>query len=615
MIRLLSEDTIKKIAAGEVIERPASIVKELVENSIDAGATFITVEIKNGGKSLIRVIDNGCGISSSEIALAFTAHATSKLNEFNDLYKTYSLGFRGEALSSVIAVSKVNIKTKTEKEKTGTSVDFIDSKEVKRSSISMNRGTTISVSDIFYNTPVRKKFMKQDTTESNIITNMMYKFALGHSNIGFKYLKDERLVFETKPQNSLKDNLIVLFGKQLFEHLSFIQIKDLHFTLEGYISTQQYYRANRGLQYLYINKRYIENKPIRDAVEKQFQSIIPNGRFPAFQIFISIDPIHVDVNIHPNKQTVSIDILDSIILKLEKEIKNILSENLNPIKYIEESAPQKKLYFSDETNLNKENTSYQSPERNDSFAYESITEFDARTKIDEFQNIIPYEKLSLNNEKENTQVFVTEKLSTASQNETSLFQDETNVSFIGDIFNTYLLFQKSDVKFIILDQHAAHEKILFEKFSKDFENSTLHRQDLLISEIVELSQLEYEIFQDNQNIFSEFGFNIETIGDRQLILRTVPLIMGEIPDANIIHEMIDQIAVNNEDLYDKIRFKIIRNSCKNAIKAGQKLNALEAKELYKNLLGCESPYTCPHGRPTMIEFTKKDIEKIFLRIK
>ena len=290
-IKLLNEDTIQKIAAGEVIERPASIVKELVENSIDAKSTNITVEIEKGGKTFIKVSDNGSGIEESDIELAFKRHSTSKLINFEDLYSIYSLGFRGEALASILSVAKIKIISKTKEAKSGTMAIFEDGKIIEKKAFGMNTGTTISVQDIFYNVPVRKKFLKSDITEGNSITNLMYKLAVGNLGIRIKYIKDSKVIFETNEKNSLRENLFTLFGNEMVENLEEFNIKNNLYNIYGYVSNNLYYRANRHLEYLYVNGRYVLNDFIRDSIEESYKHIIPNGRFPVYFLFIKINQI------------------------------------------------------------------------------------------------------------------------------------------------------------------------------------------------------------------------------------------------------------------------------------------------------------------------------------
>ena len=319
----LDKDTVDKIAAGEVIESPLSIIKELVENSVDAGSKNITVEIKNGGKSYIRVTDDGGGIAREDIELAFEKHATSKISKFDDLYTIGSLGFRGEALPSISSVSKVVAISKTEEDEIGIKLD-LTGKERAKSSIATNKGTSIIVEELFYNMPARRKFLKSDISEANKITRLMYAFAIGYKDIAFKYIKDDRVQFQSNPKLNLKLRISDLLDSLLEENLVDLNSQNKSYRIEGEIGLPTYYRGNRSMQYIYINDRLIEDEEITNIIESQYQGLIPQGRFPAFFIFIYTSPKNIDVNIHPNKKFVKYSYEDELLDLLCKSVKNII---------------------------------------------------------------------------------------------------------------------------------------------------------------------------------------------------------------------------------------------------------------------------------------------------
>lgn len=319
----LDKDTVEKIAAGEVIESPLSIIKELVENSIDAGSRNITVEIKNGGKSYIRVTDDGVGIAREDIDLAFQKHATSKISKFDDLYTIASLGFRGEALPSIASVSKVVAISKTEDSEIGTKLD-LTTKENKKSSIATNKGTSIIVEDLFYNMPARRKFLKSDMAEANKISKLMYAFAIGYKNISFKYIKDDRIQFQSNPNLNLKLKISDLLDNLLEENLIELHAKNSSYKITGQIGLPNYYRGNRSMQYIFVNDRLVEDEEITKIIEDQYQGLIPQGRFPAFFIFIYTDPKNIDVNIHPNKKLVKYSYEDELLELIIDNVKNLL---------------------------------------------------------------------------------------------------------------------------------------------------------------------------------------------------------------------------------------------------------------------------------------------------
>lgn len=639
MIKLLSDETIQKIAAGEVIERPGSIVKELVENSIDANADTITVEIKDGGKSLIKIIDNGEGMSKTDLPVAFQRHATSKLKNFNDLYEIYSLGFRGEALASVIAVANVQIKTRTKEDKMGSSLIIENGVYSEINPVAMNIGTVIEVTNLFENIPVRKKFLRKDSTEANIITNMMYRFALSHSKISFKYIKDNRIVFETV-SGELRDSLRALFDNTLVNNLIEIDIKNRNYSLRGLISNNNYYRGNRGIQYLFVNGRYIENKEIQRAIEDNYISVIPNGKYPVYQLFLELPPSLIDVNIHPNKQKIKINIIDDILDSIKKDLKDQLKNGIDipniEIKdrknrimdfTVKESHNEKeiieKVYgkapkfpkdsynlFSSQ-NFQKEKTDlsaaniHEEKDKDQSMDLPTVN-----PEIQEMQEEYWIEEKQT--DEVSSQINMLEEDSETGDQ--SRFPKTDNCYIIGTLFNTYILFQENGKENLyLLDQHAAHERILYEKYFNKFKEGSILSQQLSSPFILSLRDEEIKNFENNRELFFDLGFEIDLFDDSHLILRSLPVILGKVEGERLLNEILDNIG--NQHNIDSIRDRIIMKSCKAAVKAGDPLSAMEIKELLKNLENTKFPYTCPHGRPTIIEISKRDIEKLFSRIK
>lgn len=630
MIELLSEDTIQKIAAGEVIERPGSIVKELVENSIDAGSNNITVEIEDGGKSYIKIIDNGSGIPQDQIHKAFARHATSKLKEFNDLYEIYSLGFRGEALASIIAVADVSIKSKTEVEQVGSFLQIQNGKFSEIKPIAMNRGTTIEVIDLFKNVPVRLKFLRKDSTEANVITNMMYRFAIAHTDISFKYIKDNRVVFETIVGNR-KENLSRLFDSTLVENLIDINIKKRKYTLHGLASNNHYYRGNRGLQYLYINQRYIENKDIQKVIEDQYQAIIPNGKYPVFQMFLELDPSLIDVNIHPNKQKVKINIIEEILEDIKEEFSLQLRRALEIPKYAHQEIKEPKSLIQNNSNIEKEiiDKVYGNKDKiiNENYNLYSPTSYVKESSL--FNNIIDKKTSSNDLDEEIEEIvepipeqieifersdnLVKEKRISNIESIDYDFPPLDKCEVICTLFNTYILLREEGREYVyFIDQHAAHERILYENYSEAYNNGEIHSQQLLAPIIITLTDEEINLFDNNKEIFVNLGFEIDLFDENHIALRALPIILGNIEGKNLLIEILDQFETITPN---SIEQKIIMKSCKAAVKGGDKLSNIEIDELLKQLSETKFPYTCPHGRPTIMKVSKTDIEKQFSRIK
>ena len=626
MIKLLSEDTIQKIAAGEVIERPVSVIKELVENSIDAGSDTIIVEIKNGGKDYISVSDNGSGIEKNEIELAFKRHSTSKLEKFDDLYDIRTLGFRGEALASILAVSKLIVSTRTKSEKIGKKVEFRNSKVINKSDVAMNVGTKIVIKDLFYNVPVRKKFMKSDQTEANLITTTMYKFAICNTDVSIKYIKDNKTLFKTKKNSSIKENIINLFGTSMSNNLIDIDISSHDYKIHGYISNNNLYRANRQMQYIFLNGRFIKSEDIRNTVESNYKSVIPNGRFPLFWLFFEINPKLVDVNVHPNKQKVKISILDEILEQLNKKVRFLLENNVR-ITNISQSIPDDKYkdlrrnYFESDSNL----TNYK---------YDKVSEptysynlFNENSKLSNLRNIRYKDESEAFNKKPETNKYFFKEKDVAKQD--NLFLDEIEqikvesylakyekFDILTVLFKTYILAKDEyDSKIYLFDQHACHERINYEKLTKQMLDKEVVSQNLAFPINISLTDELMEIYTNNKSIFEELGYESDVFSDDSVVVRAVPYLFGNSNAEFLFTDILDTIAKNSNDPFDVIESKVIKRSCKMSVKAGDTLSNFEIIKLLEDLFKCEYPLTCPHGRPTFIEMNEKDLEKMFMRIK
>lgn len=626
MIKLLSEDTIQKIAAGEVIERPVSVIKELVENSIDAGSDTIIVEIKNGGKDYISVSDNGSGIEKNEIELAFKRHSTSKLEKFDDLYDIRTLGFRGEALASILAVSKLIVSTRTKSEKIGKKVEFRNSKVINESDVAMNVGTKIVIKDLFYNVPVRKKFMKSDQTEANLITTTMYKFAICNTDVSIKYIKDNKTLFETKKNSSIKENIINLFGTSMSNNLIDIDISSHDYKIHGFISNNNLYRANRQMQYIFLNGRFIKSEDIRNTVESNYKSVIPNGRFPLFWLFFEINPKLVDVNVHPNKQKVKISILDEILEELNKKVRFLLENNVR-ITNISQSIPDDKYkdlrrnYFESDSNL----TNYK---------YDKVSEptysynlFNENSKLSNLRNIRYKDESEAFNKKPETNKYFLKEKDVAKQdnfflNEIEQIKVESYLAkyekfdILTVLFKTYILAKDEyDSKIYLFDQHACHERINYEKLTKQMLDKEVVSQNLAFPINISLTDELMEIYTNNKSIFEELGYESDVFSDDSVVVRAVPYLFGNSNAEFLFTDILDTIAKNSNDPFDVIESKVIKRSCKMSVKAGDTLSNFEIIKLLEDLFKCEYPLTCPHGRPTFIEMNEKDLEKMFMRIK
>ncbi|NMA87227.1 MAG: DNA mismatch repair endonuclease MutL [Tissierellia bacterium] len=588
-IKVLDDLTIQKIAAGEIVDRPSSVVKELIENSLDANSTSIVVEIREGGKKYIRITDNGDGIYEGDLINAFKSHSTSKLSTIEDLYNINSFGFRGEALSSISSVSKIELLTKNDFASSGIQAFVEEGNIIRQSPIGCPKGTTIIVKDLFYNLPVRRKFLKSEMVEGNHITDIVYKLALGNYGTSFKYIKDNKIILNTSKNNNLKDNIYLLLGEEFIENLIEIKFKTEDYKVYGYISNNQLYRGNRSHQYLYVNNRYVKNTDIVNIVEKKYKSLIPINRFPIFILFIDIEPSIIDINIHPTKEEIKFANKENLNYKLEHAIEQGLKNNLSiprgvftkEIDKKEEDIPllcQDSFFISNSESKSMENQSR---------VLEAIPKYKKNFKE-------PLDKKSAGND---------------------LKDILKRLNYIGIIFSTYILAEDvlSNQVFII-DQHAAHERILYEKYKTEYENEKVIVQQILTPEIIELRDSEFNIVLENLSFLNQMGFITEEFGPNSIIIRGVPLLFGKPQLKSLFLEIIDNIDHIHENNYEYQIDKIMKIACSNAIKGGDKIFTMEVNSLFEQLSRAENPYTCPHGRPTIIKLTREDIEKEFKRI-
>ena len=605
-IRVLDNLTIQKIAAGEVIERPASIVKELVENSIDAGGDQIIVEISDAGRDFIRVTDNGEGMDEDDLRLAFARHTTSKLHSVEDLGRILTMGFRGEALSSICAVSKIEVLTRRNDMDAGL-MGYVEDGVLKSiSPTGSPMGTTMIIRKLFYNLPVRKRFMKSKTWEENAITETVTRLAVGNPGISIKYIKDNKVVFNTTGTGDIKNTVFQLLGKDLASGLKNLSINTEDFSIQGYVSDNTLYRSNRHHQYLYVNGRYVVDYRLSRIIEKSYQTLIPSNRFPVFVLFVNIDPSDVDVNIHPTKQEIKFTNDSNIYQKLEAAIRNNI--------YVIMRVPKANLESKVKNNLEE---------------YPSIWDIEKDGTLDKVENNRynddPDEKsivfVDYSQEEDWSPNDLTkEKKESYSSHGIEGSIDKTMVSFkslriLGTAFRTYVFAENVvNSTLYIIDQHAAHERIMYEKLLNEFKNETVHVQQLLQPLVLDLGQTEYTIAMENLDHFESLGFLVEPFGDRSMILRGVPFVFGAPDSRSLFLDILDQLEESKPSSYETKLERIMKLACTSAIKAGDSVAEIEAKALLNQLEECENPYTCPHGRPTVIEMTRKELEKMFLRI-
>ena len=627
-IAVLEKSTIDKIAAGEVVERPSSVVKELVENAIDAGASAITVEIRDGGKSYIRITDNGCGIPEDELSVAFMRHSTSKLRDASELADIHTLGFRGEALSSISAVSRVEMITKPADTLMGVRYVIEGSKEVSLDKIGAPDGTTIMVYQLFFNTPARKKFLKTDTTEASYISELMERLALSHPDISFCFISNKKEKIHTSGNGNLMDTIYQIYGRQIASNLLAVEKETDLLKVSGFIGNSNVARGNRSLENFYINGRYIKSPLLSKSVEEGYVGYLMQHQYPFCVLMITTKEASVDVNVHPTKQEVRFDdemaiadIFKSLIFERLYQREDIaevtLDENV-------QAASLRKTTENDATDPGSESITCEPESKKEETIIEVAPEPFEKSRLEKMRQKItaqihadtPYERKyqEYYQEKEKEQEQSREEKVTYEQTSFLSEQARAKHRIIGQVFDTYWLIEH-DNKLYIIDQHAAHEKVLFERMMKQLQDKEMTTQYVSPPIIVSLTRAERDILKRYEEVFSELGYVISSFGGNEFAIEGVPGNLFSFDVKEFFMELLASCGeLKGNDGHDMIVEKVASMSCKAAVKGNNRLSYPEIEELLDELLSLENPYHCPHGRPTIIAMTKYELEKKFKRI-
>ncbi len=622
IIHVLNNETINKIAAGEVVERPANVVKELVENSIDSGANAITVEIKDGGISFIRVTDNGSGIDKEDVREAFLRHATSKINDASDLNIIGTLGFRGEALSSIAAVSQVELLTKSNDDIIGTQYIIEGGKEIGIKDIGIPGGTTIIVRNIFFNTPARRKFLKSAITEGGYIADILEHLALANPDISFKFIMGSQIKFHTLGNGNVKELIYRLFGKECADAVVPIESSSGSYELTGFLGKPELNRSTRNYENYFINGRYVKSDVISKALEEGYKEYLMQHRFPFCVLYITTDPGQTDVNVHPTKMEVrfqdSVGMSDFISSAVSSALKvremipdSVLNKPESPKPVVNNKAPEP---F--EQNRIKENVSVAIDEK-------LINEsgIDIRRVLGEnVPGKAPYpEKPEI--QKESNVIKASDAVIVNSAVQMEMFDDRllsydavSDYEIVGQIFGTYWLFTYKD-KLILMDQHAAHEKIKYEALVKRLNEKTTASQMISPAMVITLSPTELSVLNDYSENFKALGYEIEEFGGQDISLRAVPTDLYGRDPKELFLDVLDELAEGRiSGVPEVINQKLASMACKSAVKGNTPISEAEVKALLADLLTLDNPYNCPHGRPTMITMTRSELDKRFKRI-
>lgn len=653
-IALLSQETIDKIAAGEVIERPSSVVKELVENAIDAGSSAVTVEIKEGGISFIRISDNGCGIEREQIPLAFLRHSTSKIKSVEDLFTVTSLGFRGEALSSIAAVSQVELITKTNGDFTGSRYLIEGSKEVSLEEIGAPDGTTFIIRNLFYNTPARKKFLKSAQTEGTYIHELMQRMILSHPDVAFKFIMNNQVKLQSSGNGNIKDIIYHLYGRDITKALLPIAHESKLFKVSGFIGKPMISRGNRGYELYFVNGRFIRSQILSKAIEDAFKPFLMQHQYPFTVLYFEIDSSLLDVNVHPTKM----ELRFSNQQELYREVQSILSAALvhrDIIPEVPVDTPKKNEMevpkiekVMPEPFEQKRLEEIRKAVRKDS-PYEikypvsrpmgtgAVSSATQEKLLDTIKSMPPEDMMEERIRKEplpeqskkETEKELAKEAYVLREEETygakpegsyeqgSFLKEEemAKQKIIGQLFDTYWLVEYNDRLFIV-DQHAAHEKVMYEKLKKQFEKKEFTSQAISPPIVITLSMREAEVLERFKEQFTKLGFEIEHFGGAEYSICGVPGNLYRLNTRDVLIDMLDELTdgISERATADVILDKIASMSCKAAVKGSQRLSLPEMEQLMKDLMKLDNPYNCPHGRPTIIAMSKYEIEKKFKRI-
>ena len=638
VIKLMNKELAEKIAAGEVVERPASIVKELVENSIDAGSSAVTVEIREGGVSFIRVTDNGCGILPEDMLMAFTRHATSKLYTEQDLYDIKQLGFRGEALASIAAVSRVHMTSCAPGQVYGSEIIIEGGEVVRSNETGCPSGTSIIVEDLFYNTPARRKFLKKPSQEAAYIGDILTRLILARPGISFKYINDGKTVLHSPGDGVLANAIQAVYGRDTIENMLSVHYDGGSVKIDGYISGVELEKSNRTYQTLFVNGRYIKDSDLSQSVQDGYINSIGTGKFPMYVLNVLVPGNMADVNVHPNKLEVrfapELNIYECVraavsgAIRESFKVPQLMEENYSkgetsgtivtkeeeltsPVMQEDEPAEYNKADIAAKRDGGGNSVSAQERVKENSGKREEMTRviIPIMSKpgkfAENFRAVTGFEPrkapISLRPVKELEQLALEADF------------PEGDYKLVGQMFLTYIVLEENNVAYIV-DQHAAHERLLYERLKKQVDESDVISQQLLVPQILNLNYAEARKFESLSKYFEELGFEIEEFGSLSYAVRAVPVLLGKPNSAELILSMLDGTElVKSPKASDILREKLMQTACKHAIKGGDRLNDEEIKQLMTLIRSEEVPLSCPHGRPILIKLTKRELENKFKR--
>lgn len=616
-IKILPPNLRDQIAAGEVVERPASLVKELVENAVDAGATQIEILVKGGGKELIEIQDNGKGMSREDAELSVERYATSKITKIDDLYDIHTFGFRGEALASIASVADFSLKTKQEESLSGTKVQVKGGKKYKTSEVGAKTGTKLTVKNLFFNVPARLKFLKADTTENNYILKIIQNFAIIHPNISFRYINNTKTVLDLVAEDNTiegqKKRLEKLFRKEMISFMKPVNLDLGYLRITGFTISQNNPQSNRNYQFAFVNQRNVEDKTIKAAANEAYNNLIPRGVFPAYFLFIQISPDLVDVNVHPRKTEVKFLKPQEIYLAVKKGIQEALATGGESVQF------SKSYNDLSSSSLPREssNSSFSNPSQA-STGY-SASNYSSKPNKSEISLALDFSKNILNSSDMDSRFYGNDRNDAGKDNgEVAEFQEQENNfpwKIIGQVNQSYILVEK-DQQLFFIDQHAADERIKYEKVKADYQRKEQFKQNLLIPLKVEVSPLQKQLLEENLETMQEIGFEVQNLGGNTFLLNTVPYELTELEVENIFLDMLDEFEnelKKKADVSELLEQSFRYIACRSSVMFGDKMNLQEMSYLIQTIFEHPEYQTCPHGRPFIWQIPFTEINKKFNR--
>ncbi len=605
-IIILDENTANQIAAGEVIERPASVVKELVENSIDAGSTAVKIEISRGAISHIKITDNGRGILPDDVEMAFERHGTSKIKNAGDLEEVSTMGFRGEALPSIASVAKVDLNTSVGNGESGVRIKISGGRIEGKQKSSRERGTTISVRNLFFNTPARYKFLKNDTTEARHCTDIISRLALSYTNVSFRYFSNGEELLRTPGDDSLKNAAFCVYGREISDNLYEVDYSDDTYVISGFAGNRLAARGNRQNQTTFINGRYVKSKEVTAAVEKAYETEIMKGKFPFYILNINFDSRLVDVNVHPTKSEVRFAKGNDVFSAVYSAIKSALAGSKGVASGGDRQARIKREINYIPTDHEPVNSSF----FNDTEIKKPIST-EVTRKLHE--NLMEARDSFYGNKTSDTDLNG-EKVEDIIEHLSGIDILDSG-RFSGILFNTFIMLELNDMEILLIDQHAAHERITYEGLLERFRKREMNSQMLLVPVVVTINETEAITIENNIEMLKELGFEFDFIGNRDIVIRSIPSEITEKDSEQVFRGAIDAITKNAGMEHMLLEKEAIYTmACKSSVKANTILSEIEVKTLISRLKNLDNPYTCPHGRPVIVKLTRRELEKIFKRI-